>query len=36
MGGVRDGLAELDEVLEHVLAQLAGGGHGDEARPDRR
>lgn len=26
-GGVRDGLAVLDDVLEHVLDQLAGGDH---------
>jgi len=26
-GGVRDGLALLDEVLDHVLDQLAGGDH---------
>ncbi len=26
-GGVRDGLAVLDEVLEHLVAQLAGGDH---------
>jgi molybdenum cofactor synthesis domain-containing protein len=25
-GGVRDGLAVLDGVLDHALAQLAGGG----------
>lgn len=26
-GGVRDGLSLLDEVLGHVLDQIAGGGH---------
>lgn len=26
-GGVRDGLAVLDEVLDHALDQLAGGDH---------
>lgn len=26
-GGVRDGLAVLDGVLEHALSQLAGGDH---------
>ena len=26
-GGVRDGLAVLDKVLEHALDQLAGGDH---------
>ncbi|MFK4730586.1 MogA/MoaB family molybdenum cofactor biosynthesis protein [Agromyces mediolanus] len=26
-GGVRDGLGVLDEVLDHVLDQLAGGDH---------
>jgi len=26
-GGVRDGLAVLDEVLPHLIDQLAGGGH---------
>ncbi|MFC5503284.1 bifunctional molybdenum cofactor biosynthesis protein MoaC/MoaB [Lysinimonas soli] len=26
-GGVRDGLAVLDELLPHLLDQLAGGGH---------
>lgn len=30
-GGVRDGLEVLDELLDHVLDQLAGGDH---ARPD--
>ena len=25
-GGVKDGLAVLDEVLEHLVAQIAGGG----------
>ncbi len=30
-GGVRDGLAVLDEVLDHALDQLAGGDH---PRPD--
>jgi cyclic pyranopterin phosphate synthase len=25
-GGVKDGLAVLDELLEHLLAQIAGGG----------
>ena len=28
-GGVRDGLAVLDELLEHVVAQVAGGGSHD-------
>ncbi|HEX3733104.1 MAG TPA: MogA/MoaB family molybdenum cofactor biosynthesis protein [Mycobacteriales bacterium] len=27
MGGVRDGLAVLDGVLEHILDQLGGRGH---------
>ena len=27
-GGVRDGLEVLDELLDHVLDQLAGGDHG--------
>ena len=26
-GGVRDGLAVLDDVLDHLLDQLAGGDH---------
>jgi molybdopterin biosynthesis enzyme MoaB len=26
-GGVRDGLAVLDDVLEHVIDQLHGGDH---------
>jgi molybdopterin biosynthesis enzyme MoaB len=26
-GGVRDGLAVLEPVLEHALSQLAGGDH---------
>ena len=26
-GGVKDGLAVLDNVLDHALDQLAGGGH---------
>jgi molybdopterin biosynthesis enzyme MoaB len=26
-GGVKDGLAVLDEVLEHVIDQLHGGDH---------
>jgi cyclic pyranopterin monophosphate synthase len=26
-GGVRDGLAVLDDVLDHLVAQLAGGDH---------
>ncbi|MDQ6657143.1 MAG: molybdopterin-binding protein, partial [Actinomycetota bacterium] len=26
-GGVRDGLAVLDDVLDHALDQLAGGDH---------
>ena len=26
-GGVRDGLAVLDEVLDHLVSQLAGGDH---------
>jgi cyclic pyranopterin phosphate synthase len=26
-GGVRDGLAVLDELLPHLIDQLAGGGH---------
>jgi len=26
-GGVADGLAVLDGVLDHVLAQLHGAGH---------
>lgn len=31
-GGVRDGLGVLDEVLEHLLAQISGGGdHSPEA-----
>jgi cyclic pyranopterin phosphate synthase len=25
-GGVKDGLAVLDDLLEHLVAQLAGGG----------
>ena len=25
-GGVKDGLAVLDELLEHLVAQVAGGG----------
>ena len=28
-GGVRDGLAVLDDTLDHLLAQLAGGGEHD-------
>jgi len=27
-GGVRDGLAVLDDLLDHVVDQLAGGAHG--------
>jgi cyclic pyranopterin phosphate synthase len=27
-GGVRDGLGLIGEIAEHVLEQLAGGGHG--------
>lgn len=27
-GGVRDGLAVLDDVLDHLLDQLSGGDHG--------
>jgi molybdopterin biosynthesis enzyme MoaB len=27
VGGVRDGLATLDGVLDHALDQLAGGDH---------
>ncbi|AWB96932.1 molybdenum cofactor biosynthesis protein [Agromyces badenianii] len=30
-GGVRDGLAVLDDVLDHVLDQLAGGDHAPSA-----
>ena len=26
-GGVRDGLAVLDEILDHLLHQISGGGH---------
>lgn len=39
-GGVRDGMAVLDGVLDHALDQLAGGDHarpdagGDHVRPD--
>ncbi|MGF0309585.1 MULTISPECIES: bifunctional molybdenum cofactor biosynthesis protein MoaC/MoaB [Nocardiaceae] len=29
-GGVKDGLAVLDPLLDHVLAQIAGGGPHDE------
>ncbi|HEU0206617.1 MAG TPA: bifunctional molybdenum cofactor biosynthesis protein MoaC/MoaB [Pseudolysinimonas sp.] len=29
-GGVRDGLAVLDELLPHLIDQLAGGGHRHE------
>ncbi|BCN49972.1 molybdenum cofactor biosynthesis bifunctional protein [Prescottella equi] len=29
-GGVKDGLAVLDPILEHLLAQIAGGGAHDE------
>ncbi|OZD09121.1 bifunctional molybdenum cofactor biosynthesis protein MoaC/MoaB [Rhodococcus sp. 06-235-1A] len=29
-GGVKDGLAVLDPLLDHVLAQIAGGGAHDE------
>ncbi len=25
-GGVKDGLAALDPILDHLLAQVAGGG----------
>lgn len=32
-GGVRDGLAVLDAVLEHALDQLAGGDHPGPAGP---
>lgn len=27
-GGVRDGLSLLDELLDHLLDQIGGGGHG--------
>ncbi|MCU1556901.1 MAG: bifunctional molybdenum cofactor biosynthesis protein MoaC/MoaB, partial [Microbacteriaceae bacterium] len=26
-GGVRDGLAVLDGLLDHLVAQVAGGAH---------
>ncbi len=29
-GGVKDGLEVLDPILEHLLAQIAGGGAHDE------
>lgn len=32
-GGVRDGLAVLDEVLDHALDQLRGGDHARPGRP---
>ena len=32
-GGVRDGLAVLDQLIDHILDQLAGGDH---ARPRQR
>ena len=35
-GGVRDGLAVLDRVLDHALDQLRGGDHGPGAEPDGR
>jgi molybdenum cofactor synthesis domain-containing protein len=37
-GGVRDGLAVLDEVLDHLIDQVNGGGHAAPAleRPPRR
>ncbi|MBO0840015.1 MAG: molybdenum cofactor biosynthesis protein MoaE [Sciscionella sp.] len=33
-GGVRDGLAVLDGVLEHALDQLRGGDHRESPAPD--
>ncbi|PJI84729.1 molybdenum cofactor biosynthesis protein MoaE [Luteimicrobium subarcticum] len=32
-GGVRDGLAVLDDVLGHAVDQVAGGARGDHERP---
>jgi cyclic pyranopterin phosphate synthase len=29
-GGVKDGLAVLDPLLDHVLAQISGGGPHDD------